>query len=226
MRIPPTALTLVFVVLFCVCSADAATQEEVQQLQAEIALLKMKLESAEDKVAKASEDVTASNSENQREPRKRPIGDLTEILKTFPSEAQPDRNGKWSNMAAAEAHERLQYAVWGTPFLRDLEIRTVTVKQNPQLMNDADASPWLIEIYFKNEIVEYAGASIKQNVASLKIYADDRRADRARKLEIGDEIKIRGNIVSIRPATLGQLTYTNPSFYFYLRDVKIPGITK
>ena len=222
MRVFSISMALIAAVLWCPSSAKAATQEKVQQLQAEIALLKMKLDSAEKKLATDSSAIP----ETKPEARKKPVGDLTEILVTLPDVAQPDRHGQWSNTAAVEAQERLQYAVWGTPYQRDLEIRQVTVKQNPELTKDPDASPWLIEIDFKSETLEYRGAAIKQDVASLKIYADDRRAERARKLEVDDEMRIRGNIVSIRPSTFGKLTATNPSFYFYLRDVRIPGITK
>lgn len=214
------------VLMLAVAASQAETADKAEQLRAELALVKMKLKSAEKKLADDTNNATSSSAESERKPRAKPISDLTEILKTLPEEAQPNRDGSWSNASAVEAEERLQYAVWGLAFQRDLEIRQVTVKENPELANDRSASPWLIEIDFKNETIEYRGASIKQDIASLKIYADDRRADRARKLEAGDDMRIRGRIVSIRPATLGKLTFANPSFYFYLRDVEIPGITR
>jgi len=227
MRISPILLSLTIVSLLSIQSTSTAdTAAEVEQLKAEVALLKMKLDSAEKKLAKGSGQPQTQDNSTGRQPKIKPITDLTEILETFPTKAQPNSDGRWSNAATAEAQERLEYAVWGLPFQRKLAIRSVTVKENPEITNDGSASPWLIEIDFQNELVEYQNAEIRQDVSSIKIYANDQRARRARKIEAGDEMRVRATIVSIRPAMLGKLNGNNPSMFIYVRDVDIPGITK
>ncbi len=227
MRMFPVLPLLMLAVGLCIESpAWADTAAEVEQLRAEVALLKMKLDSAEKKLAEGDGSLQTPDDSASRPSKTKPIADLTDILVNFPAEAQPGSDGQWSSTAAKEAEERLQYAVWGLPFQRELSVRSVTVKENPELGNDKSASPWLVEIDFKNELVEYSGRSIKQDVSSVKIYADEQRARRARKLEAGDETRIRATIVSIRPAILGNLSASSPSLFFYLRDIDIPGITK
>lgn len=226
MRLAVVLTTLLScVLLLATPTSRADTAEEVDQLRAELALVKMKLKSAEKKLADGSNNAPSSSTESDRKPREKPISDLTEILRTLPEEAQPGPNGEWSTSSAAEANERLEYSVWGTPFQSELTIYRLEIKENPQLREDAAASPWLIEITFQNQSIEYSGKSITQGFKPLKIYADDARARRARKLEIGDQVRVRASLVTITRYVYG-LTMPKPNFILQLRDVDIPGITE
>lgn len=190
-----------------------------------MALVKMKLRSAEKKLENA-ETQAGAGAGVPDEVRVKPVADLAALLKTFPPEAQPDRDEQWSTSAVSEAEERLEYAVWGTPWQSKLTVWEIKVKENLQVQSDGNASPWLVELSFQYEDCEYQGATIRQAFVPLKIYASDAQARRARKLEKGDTLRVRGDVVTIERIILSSLQSDKPGYTIRLRDVHIPGITE
>lgn len=193
----------------------------VEQLEAELTLLRLKLRDAEKKLETQGQPAAEARASTGTV---KPIRDITELFKHFPSEAQPERDGRWSRHAIAQAEERLAYAVWGTPFRDELTVFQIAVKENPALTQDASASPWVVEIRFKDSDLEYEGKPIKQSIKPVTVFADDARARRARKLEAGDTIRVRAQLVTVSKVVWG-MGHTQPHYALTLRDVDLPGIT-
>ena len=200
---------------------DAA--KRIASLEAELALAKMKLADYQKKLAGSEAAEVESGEDAPAESTKRAVQNLAEVLKRFPEEAQPDRDGTWSDAAAAAAHERLTYSLWGTPFNAPLTLQQVEVLPNPAAQQDASASRWKITMRLEPEQVDYRGTTIRQQFEPVVLFGDDGAADRARRIEPGQSIRIRGDIVTASVSVFKIGSGSTPIYILRLRDVSVPG---
>lgn len=219
-------LLLVALVLHTPSVSVAASQEQVEQLQAEIALLKMKLRDAQKKADQPTVGRDEEKSDTQK-PNK-PIRDVTDLLRMFPAEAQPNPdNGVWSKPAAEEAQLRLNYAVWGVQYRDEAVLKSITVQENPALKEDASASPWVFYMKFEPKVIEYHNRDLRQSFADIKFFGDDALARRARKLDVGDKLRVSGDLVTIRVMHLSTGTFMmTPTATLQLRNLEIEGFIR
>ncbi|MBB6430406.1 hypothetical protein [Algisphaera agarilytica] len=204
--------------------AHAATDAEVEQLQAEIALLKMKLRDAE---AKASGNTSPPKTPKQSSGWvSKPIRDITDLLKKFPPQAQPNEDsGVWSKAAAEEAELLLNYSVWNDWYRDEAVIKSITVLENPALTEDAAASPWVIYLDFEPVDVTYHNRTLRQSIAKIKVFGNNALARKARNLEVGDKLRASGDIVTIRASHLETAMFV-PSVSLELRNLEVEGFIR
>jgi hypothetical protein len=211
-------------VLLCVLPTTSLAQtddaETIRQLRAELALVRMKLETAERKLEAAEAGAVPAAPA----PRVRPITSLSEIIERFPEEALPGRDGVWQQSKAAAADQRLKFAVWGTPFRDQLRLHSVNVQENPAVRTDPSASPWKATLQFEKSSFEMGDKTISESVASVEIFADERKVARLRRLSEGDRVRVSGEMVSAQPNVFSLTNSQKANYLIQLRNVEIPGM--
>lgn len=225
MLVPFARLALVGILLLPsspAAHADAAT--EAEHLRTEVALLKMKLASAEKKLA-AGDDAAESSTTSTRPLNEKPVNGLIDVMSMFPDEAQPDRDGNWSQAAAMSMEEHLKYAVWGTLFQDNLDVWSVKIQDNRANATDPSASPYIITLDLHNRDVEYRGITIKEDIGIIRFYADQKLMRRVSQLHKGDTVRVRGSIRTIERKVHGLLS-ANPAYDIILRRVEIADVVK
>ena len=200
---------------------DAAAR--IAALEAELALARMKLADYQKKLAGAETGGEEASPDGAAASSERAVRNLADVLKRFPDEAQPDRDGTWSSAAAAAAHERLTYSLWGTPFNASLTLQQVEASPNPAAQQDASASPWKITMRFEQEQVDYRGTTIRQQFEPVVYFGDAGAADRARRIKPGQSLRVRGDIMTASVSVFKIGSGSTPLYILRLRDVSIAG---
>ena len=207
--------------------ADEAQVQRIDELEMQVSLLKMKLATAEKRLGEqdaGSADDAEEAPEATEPPRVRPVASVIDLLTRFPTETLPDRDGHWSASAIEQAELRLRYAVWGRPFLAQLELQQVQVKPNPAHASDPSASPQIITITFKPQRLEFQGHPVAQQLEPILIFADDAAAARAQQIDVRRPFRVRGELVTIQKAHFG-LGHDYGVMKVYLRNLDLPGLT-
>ncbi len=233
------AFTLTLLMVWSARVSPAAAQDQadtIEQMRLQIASLKMKLDSAQRRLAAYETDdaqthATADGSalmqddaEAQDDARPdKPVSNLVELLERFPRTALPDRAGNWSRNARQEATERLKYDTWARPFMANLTLSNVVVKPNTAARSDASASPHIIVLNFTRETLSYGGQEIIQSVEPIKIFSDRSTARRAERLTAGQPIRVRGQIKTVEQRVFG-LEHHSAHFEIHLRKLNLPGL--
>ena len=207
--------------------ADEAQVQRIDELEMQVSLLKMKLATAEKRLAAqdaGSADEADEATEAAESPRVRPIASVIDLLTRFPAEALPDREGHWSASAIEEAEMRLRYAVWGRPFLAQLELKQVQVKPNPAHASDPSASPQIVTLSFETQRLDFQGHPVTQQLEPIVIFADDAAAARAQQIDVRRPFRVRGELVTIQKSTYG-LGHDYGVMKIQLRNLDLPGLT-